>query len=464
MRPKPPGKRPTTTSQEPNLLYSLNPEPAVYFVDCDAMRIRGVSLSHQVETPGWEVPAGEPKATVYSDRYKLGLLALRLLVGGQDGRDPNSIPSSTPAPLSRVIADTLTSAPEQRPPLKDWDSALVEAIASTPKNMAPPPHKAAAPPVTNAPSAGSGMRARPAQVVISAPQVIASRRKTWPLVAIGFLLVVLVSVVISNLIRPTNTSSSQSTSKYPVPSIGASSDSSRSNSAEQTIPRADNPDLGLPVQLSRPSCDGTGIVVLGSATTPGRYREDISRLLNEFPGASYLRTDISCPSLRRATTAGDPIYAVFRFAGRSKAEVCAAVAAAGRNAYGKWLDSTSDPNKGISCGAELPQGDLGLSVPMSRPACDGTGIVILGSVTTPGRYREGVAAALSKFPGASYLRTDMSCPSLRQADDEGDPIYAIYQVAGRTSGEVCAAVVAAGGSAYGRWLDYSSDPSEKISC
>jgi len=36
-----------------NLLFSLSPEAAVYFVDCDAMRVRGVSLSPQVETPGW---------------------------------------------------------------------------------------------------------------------------------------------------------------------------------------------------------------------------------------------------------------------------------------------------------------------------------------------------------------------------------------------------------------------------
>jgi hypothetical protein len=42
-----------------NLLFALSPSPAVYFVDCDAMRVNGVSLAHQVETPGWEVPAGQ---------------------------------------------------------------------------------------------------------------------------------------------------------------------------------------------------------------------------------------------------------------------------------------------------------------------------------------------------------------------------------------------------------------------
>jgi eukaryotic-like serine/threonine-protein kinase len=51
-----------------NLLFSLRPHPAVYFIDCDAMRINGISELRQVETPGWETPAGEELATIYSDR------------------------------------------------------------------------------------------------------------------------------------------------------------------------------------------------------------------------------------------------------------------------------------------------------------------------------------------------------------------------------------------------------------
>ena len=40
-----------------NLLFSLTPQEGVYLIDCDAMRINGVSALPQVETPGWEVPA-----------------------------------------------------------------------------------------------------------------------------------------------------------------------------------------------------------------------------------------------------------------------------------------------------------------------------------------------------------------------------------------------------------------------
>src|ERR1700758_3388207 len=67
-----------------NLLFTLLPHPAVFFIDCDAMRINGVSALAQVETPGWDTPAGEELATIYSDTYKLGLLALRLLAGDQN--------------------------------------------------------------------------------------------------------------------------------------------------------------------------------------------------------------------------------------------------------------------------------------------------------------------------------------------------------------------------------------------
>ena len=71
-----------------NLLFSLTPHEAVYFIDCDAMRINDLSALPQVETPGWDTPAGEELATIYSDTYKLGLLALRLLVGDARHQNP----------------------------------------------------------------------------------------------------------------------------------------------------------------------------------------------------------------------------------------------------------------------------------------------------------------------------------------------------------------------------------------
>jgi hypothetical protein len=119
--------------------------------------------------------------------------------------------------------------------------------------------------------------------------------------------------------------------------------------APQPPPSSEGGPLNVNVPISRPACDGTGIVVLGSVTTPGQYAEGVQRLLNANPGASYLRTDQSCPSLRQATADGNPIYAVYRVAGRSESAVCDAVRGAGGNAYGKWLDTTHAPDYIIPC-------------------------------------------------------------------------------------------------------------------
>ncbi|WP_328812302.1 DUF1942 domain-containing protein [Rhodococcus sp. NBC_00297] len=110
------------------------------------------------------------------------------------------------------------------------------------------------------------------------------------------------------------------------------------------------------------------------------------------------------------------------------------------------------------------RGDLDLPTPMTVPSCDGTGIVVLYSATAPGSYEQEVSEQLSRNSGSRYLRTDNSCPSLRQATAEGNAIYAVYRVAGRTESEICAAVSAAGGGAYGKWLDESTDPSYIIPC
>lgn len=112
----------------------------------------------------------------------------------------------------------------------------------------------------------------------------------------------------------------------------------------------------------------------------------------------------------------------------------------------------------------VERGDLGLSVPQTKPACDGSGIVVLHSATDPAQYVEEISSALAAHPGASYLRTDSSCPSLRQQSVEGNPIYAVYVAGGRTTSELCASVQREGGDAYGKWLDQTSDPTQIVPC
>jgi eukaryotic-like serine/threonine-protein kinase len=111
-----------------NLLFSLAPHEAVYFIDCDAMSINGVSALTQVETPGWDIPSGEELATIYSDAYKLGLLAVRLLAGDQDTKNPQHLPSATPSLLRQIITDTLNIEPQRRPLPEAWTYVLGHAI------------------------------------------------------------------------------------------------------------------------------------------------------------------------------------------------------------------------------------------------------------------------------------------------------------------------------------------------
>ncbi|MGA8546864.1 MAG: protein kinase, partial [Mycobacterium sp.] len=111
-----------------NLLFALSPHEAAYFIDCDAMRINGVSALPQVETPGWEAPPGEDLATIYSDTYKLGLLSLRLLAGDHDTKNLQHMPSTTPGMLRQIITDTLTNPPHQRPLPEAWTYVLGHAI------------------------------------------------------------------------------------------------------------------------------------------------------------------------------------------------------------------------------------------------------------------------------------------------------------------------------------------------
>jgi serine/threonine protein kinase len=130
-----------------NLLFSLTSEEAVYFIDCDAMRINGISALPQVETPGWAVPVGEELATIYSDAYKLGLLALRLLAGDQDTKNPQHLPSTTPALLRQIITDTVTNEPARRPLPEAWTYVLGHAIeeAQHQKKLAAAPGSVPAP-------------------------------------------------------------------------------------------------------------------------------------------------------------------------------------------------------------------------------------------------------------------------------------------------------------------------------
>jgi serine/threonine protein kinase len=217
-----------------NLLFSLSPHEAVYFIDCDAMRINGVSALPQMETPGWEVPAGEELATIYSDAYKLGLLALRLVAGHHETKSLQNLPATTPGLLRQVITDTLSKAPQQRPLPEAWSYVLGHAIeqaqhqqksapSSTPVSVppAPPPTPIVHSRPSSRPSAPPP--APPPPIVYSRPPVAvsapppsqpASSSKIWAGVALAAVViaaVVVITVVLALHNNPTPSSAPATT-------------------------------------------------------------------------------------------------------------------------------------------------------------------------------------------------------------------------------------------------------------
>jgi eukaryotic-like serine/threonine-protein kinase len=187
-----------------NLLFSLSPAAAAYFIDCDAMRINRVSILSQVETPGWEAPVGEELATVGSDTYKLGLLALRLLAGDHDTTSLERLPSSTPDLLRQIITDTLKNQPHSRPLPEAWAYVLGHAIeyaqhqhknaAAAPLTVAPrAPATAVVHSRPGAPTEHSRPPTDPSTPADSPPTV--AKPNSWAAVAVAGVVVVLVVMI-----------------------------------------------------------------------------------------------------------------------------------------------------------------------------------------------------------------------------------------------------------------------------
>ncbi|MEU0403797.1 hypothetical protein ABZ318_26910 [Streptomyces sp. NPDC006197] len=127
-----------------NMFFALDGTPGCFLIDCDAMVLHGRSMLPQVETPGWEVPSGEPKGTLASDAYKLGLLAARLFAGSQDGRDLRVLTATDPA-VGRLAELSLSADPARRPAPEQWLNALADAIATAPATLPQAPSPSSAP-------------------------------------------------------------------------------------------------------------------------------------------------------------------------------------------------------------------------------------------------------------------------------------------------------------------------------
>ena len=111
-----------------NLLWTLRDGPAVFAIDCDGFRLAGRPPAvRPADTAGWADPARPREVTVDTDRYKVALLTLRLLLG-----DHRVTPEEVRAkPLLRgrlgpalSVLAARAAEPGRRPAAECWLGAL----------------------------------------------------------------------------------------------------------------------------------------------------------------------------------------------------------------------------------------------------------------------------------------------------------------------------------------------------
>ena len=109
-------------------------------------------------------------------------------------------------------------------------------------------------------------------------------------------------------------------------------------------------DLGLAVPISKPSCDGGYVLMVGSAVTPGAYAQQVQQHLEHFPGARYQHSlSTNCESLRTHVD-GAEIYSVYYGPYGDKAAACAKRASVAGDSFVRKLDHTSPPDNVVGCG------------------------------------------------------------------------------------------------------------------
>lgn len=176
------------------VLVSLAPVRRTYLLDGDRVRLHGASALPQVDSPGYALPPREAPATVQGDRYKLALLALRLLAGDPYARDAAAIPAHLVAVRGVVEATLGATDPDDRPALPDWyaalDADLARVAVHTQALPSPAPPFAAAP--FPAPPGGVPPLIPPPAVALAGD---VPRRRRAGMVALAVVLVLVAGVV-----------------------------------------------------------------------------------------------------------------------------------------------------------------------------------------------------------------------------------------------------------------------------
>ncbi len=127
-------------------------------------------------------------------------------------------------------------------------------------------------------------------------------------------------------------------------------------------------------------------------------------------------------------------------------------------------DTGDAPSSPSDPGPDAANGDLGLSVPISSPACDSTWVVFLGASTDPATYVSDLSALLASRPGAQYLLTEGGCASMRQQLPDGSLIYSVYLGPFRDQVTACSVRDGIGGLAYVKRMDNTTPPDQLWEC
>jgi DNA-binding helix-hairpin-helix protein with protein kinase domain len=126
-----------------NVLWRVDKPSKVYLIDTDGCRFRGSKpATEQLDTPDWNDPQAPGGATLDSDRYKLALAVLRIVLADHRVR-PDDHPMLPPvvggalrSTFQRLLAATGTKG--SRPTAEDWMGALTTAAFPQPPVVSAP--------------------------------------------------------------------------------------------------------------------------------------------------------------------------------------------------------------------------------------------------------------------------------------------------------------------------------------
>ena len=249
---------------------------------------------------------------------------------------PSTLRPGLPAAFDAVIARGMAKNPDERfgSVTELTDAARAALGGTSPVHPAAPPTRQA----TRMAPAVTEVRRRPSK----APWLVAGVALLALIGVIGWFTILKPSTRAQSTPTPTSTPSTSSSAA--APPVTAPPVTTTQVSVRTTV--AGSADLGLATAMSTPACDGSYVVVLGSAITPTRYRADVQQFLNAHPGARYLHTPTTgCGSLRQQVNGAD-VYAVYDGPFAAKESACARRSG---SAYVKRLDNTTSPAQVVSC-------------------------------------------------------------------------------------------------------------------